>query len=236
MATRKAAAVTQAFDRAFRKDPAVTINRECADELLTTTRAVRKRLDLSRPVPRELILDCIRISQQAPTASNTQLWRWLVVTDPARKQALREIYRGVSSGFFADASAQAMSSGDGQTARVYESAGYLADHLHEVPALVIPCLVGRPPEGILAASASYYASIYPAVWSFCLAARARGLGTVLTTIHLLNERSAAELLGIPDDVTQLGILPVAYTIGDEFKPAARPPAETITSFDQWQLE
>lgn len=213
----------------------MTIHRDCADELLTTTRAVRKRLDLTRPVPRELILECIRISQQAPTASNTQHWRWLVVTDPAKKQALRDLYRGVSSGFFADAAAQAAASGQKQTARVYDSAGYLADHLHEVPALVIPCLVGRPPEEILAATASYYASIYPAVWSFCLAARARGLGTVLTTIHLLNEKSAADLLGIPDDVTQLGMLPVAYTIGDEFKPAARPPAESITSFDQWQL-
>jgi nitroreductase len=211
------------------------IDRECADELLTTTRAVRKRLDLGRPVPRELILECIRISQQAPTASNTQHWRWLVVTNPAKKLALCDLYRGVSLGFFADASRQAQASGERQTARVYESASYLADHLHEVPALVIPCLVGRPPEEILAATASYYASIYPAVWSFCLAARARGLGTVLTTIHLLNEKSAADLLGIPDDVTQLGIIPVAYTIGDEFKPAARPSAESITSFDQWQL-
>jgi len=205
------------------------------DELLTTTRAVRKRLDLTRPVPRELILDCIRISQQAPTASNTQHWRWLVVTDPAKKLALRDIYRGVSSSFFSDASRQAAAAGEGQTARVYESAGYLADHLHEVPALVIPCLVGRPPEGLFVAAASYYASIYPAVWSFCLAARARGLGTVLTTIHLMNEKPAAELLGIPDDVAQLGIIPVAFTIGDEFKPAARPPVESITSFDQWSL-
>jgi nitroreductase len=205
------------------------------DELLATTRAVRKRLDLTRPVPRELILDCIRISQQAPTASNTQHWRWLVVTDPVKKLALRDIYRGVSSSFFSDAAAQAASAGESQTARVYDSAGYLADHLHEVPALVIPCLVGRPPEGLFVAAASYYASIYPAVWRFCLAARARGLGTVLTTIHLMNEKQAAELLGIPDDVAQLGILPVAYTIGDEFKPAARPSAESITSFDQWQL-
>jgi nitroreductase len=213
----------------------MTIHRDCADELLTTTRAVRKRLDLSRPVPRERILECIRISQQAPTASNSQHWRWLVVTDPAKKRALRDIYCGVSSSFFADAGRQAAAEGESQTARVYESAGYLVDHLHEVPALVIPCLVGRPPEALFVAAASYYGSIYPAVWSFCLAARARGLGTVLTTIHLMNEKQAAELLGIPDDVAQLGMIPVAYTIGDEFKPAQRPPVETITSFDQWSL-
>jgi nitroreductase len=214
----------------------VTIDRQAADELLTTTRAVRKRLDLTRPVPRELILDCIRISQQAPTASNTQKWRWLVVTDPAKRQALAELYRGAMAGFFVSAGAQAMSSGDVQTARVYDSASYLADHLHEVPALVIPCLLERPPLDILAATASYFASIYPAVWSFSLAARARGLGSVLTTIHLLREREAAELLGIPEDVTQLAMLPVAYAIGDSFKPADRPPPESITSFDQWQLD
>ena len=214
----------------------MTINRECADELLTTTRAVRKRLDLSRPVPRELILECIRISQQSPTASNTQHWRWIVVTDPAKKQGLAEIYRGITTGIFAGAGDAARAAGEEQTARVYDSATYLADHMHEVPALVIPCLVGRPPEEILAAITSYYASIYPAVWSFCLAARARGLGTVLTTVHLLNEKAAADLLGIPDDVAQMGMIPVAYTIGDEFKPAQRPPVETITSFDQWSLD
>lgn len=213
----------------------MTIDRENADALLTTTRAVRKRLDFGRPVPRDLILDCIRISQQAPTASNTQHWRWLVVTDPATKQGLADIYRGVTAGIFAGAGDAARAAGEDQTARVYDSATYLADHMHEVPALVIPCLVGRPPEEILAAITSYYASIYPAVWSFCLAARARGLGTVLTTVHLLAEKAAADLLGIPDDVAQMAMIPVAYTIGDEFKPARRPPVETITSFDRWSL-
>lgn len=214
----------------------MTIDRQRADELLTTTRAVRKRLDLTRPVPREVILDCIRISQQAPTASNTQKWRWLIVTDAAKKQALAEIYRSVYAGFFADAVNQARDAGDAQTARVYDSASYLADHLHEAPALVIPCLAERPPLEILAATASYFASIYPAVWSFILALRARGLGSVLTTIHLLRERDAAALLGISEDVTQLALLPVAYTIGDAFKPADRPPPESITSFDSWQLD
>lgn len=213
----------------------MAIDRENADELLNTTRAVRKRLDLSRPVPRDLILDCIRISQQSPTASNTQHWRWIVVTDPAKRKGLADIYRSVTQGIFAGAGEAARAAGEAQTARVYDSATYLADHLHEVPALVIPCLVGRPPEEILAAITSYYASIYPAVWSFCLAARARGLGTALTTVHLLNEKAAADLLGIPDDVAQMGMIPVAYTIGDQFKPASRPPVESITSFDHWSL-
>jgi len=125
----------------------VTLHLDCADELLSTTRAVRKRLDLSRPVPREVILDCIRISQQAPTGSNSQGWRWLVITDPARKQALADLYRGTAADYFPKARARAQSQDLAQTARVYDSAQYLADHLHEVPAHVIPCISGRPPEG-----------------------------------------------------------------------------------------
>ena len=105
----------------------------------------------------------------------------------------------------------------------------------QIPNVGLNAVAGRPPEEFLAAITSYYASIYPAVWSFCLAARARGLGTALTTVHLLNEKGAAELLGIPNDVAQMGLIPVAYTIGDDFKPASRPPVETITSFDSWSL-
>lgn len=211
----------------------MAIHLDCADELLSTTRAVRKRLDLARPVPRQVILDCIRLAQQAPTGSNLQGWRWLVVTDPARRQALAELYREVASGYFAAARGKAAAAGQAQTARVYDSAQYLADHLHEVPVLVIPCLSGRPPEAGAGTAAGFFASIYPAVWSFSLALRARGLGTVLTTLHLFREHEAAQLLGIPDDVTQAALLPVAYTLGDTFRPAERPPPETITYFEAW---
>jgi nitroreductase len=212
----------------------LTIDLANADELLSTTRAVRKRLDLSRPVPREVILDCIRISQQAPTGSNAQTWRWLVVTDPAKKRALADIYRGVSKEYFVQAAERAKASGEAQTERVFDSANYLAEHMHEAPALVIPCLIGRPPEGSVAGSAGFFASIYPAVWSFNLALRARGLGAVLTTMHLIKEHDAAKVLGIPDNVTQAAIMPVGYTIGSEFKPANRPPPETVTYFEHWQ--
>jgi nitroreductase len=212
----------------------MTIDLASADELLTTTRAVRKRLDLTRPVPREVILDCIRIAQQAPNGSNQQHWRWLVVTDPAKRSALAELYRQVGGAYFVKARGKADAAGDGQTARVYDSAQYLADHLHEVPAHVIPCLLGRPPDGAGArAGGGFFASIYPAVWSFNLALRARGLGAVLTTLLLLREKETAEILGIPDDVTQAALLPVAYTLGDSFSPTKRPPPETITYWDQW---
>ena len=205
---------------------------DVADELLTTTRAVRKRLDLSRPVPRQVILDCIRVSQQAPTGSNTQGWRWIVVTDPQKRAALAELYRALAHSTFPPLREQAKASGQDQTTRVYDSASYLADHLHEVPALVIPCLLGRPADMVVS-QASFYASIYPAVWSFSLALRARGLGTALTTFHLAREKEAAAILGVPDDVSQAALLPVAYTIGETFKPARRPPVEDIVFFDSW---
>ena len=205
-----------------------------ADELLSTTRAVRKRLDFSRPVDRSVILDCIRLAQQAPTASNQQTWRWLVVTDPAKRRALGDLYRQCAGDYFMKAQGHAQTSGQDQTARVYDSAQYLIDHLHEAPALVIPCLLGRPPEGPgVAGVGAFFASIYPAVWSFSLALRARGLGSVMTTIHLVREAEAAKILGIPDNVTQTALLPVAYTLGDTFKPANRPPPETVTFWDQW---
>lgn len=205
------------------------------DRLLTTTRAVRKRLDLTRDVPREVILDCIRISQQAPTGSNMQGWRWLVVTDPAKKQALAELYAKAGGDYLRQGKEQAESSGHVQTARVLDSAYYLVEHLHEIPVHVIPCLKGSLPPGTPPAmAAGFFGSIYPAVWSFQLALRSRGLGTVLTTLHLAFADAAAELLGIPEGVTQCGLLPVAYTLGDDFKTAARRPPEHITYWDTWK--
>jgi len=207
------------------------------DKLLTTTRAVRKRLDLTREVPRDVILDCIRISQQAPTGSNMQGWRWLVVGDADKKRALAELYGKAGADYLEQGRKQAQESGHVQTARVLDSAVYLVEHLHEVPYLVIPCLKGALPPGTPSAmTAGFFGSIYPAVWSFQLALRSRGLGTVLTTLHLAHAEEAAKLLDIPEGVTQCGLLPVAYTIGDEFKPADRRPPEHITSWDSWQAQ
>ena len=202
------------------------------DRLLSTTRAVRRRLDLDRPVERETLLECIRLSQQAPTASNTQKWRWMVVMDAEKRKALGEIY-GRGKQFIAQARAQ-IDAGDAQTQRVYDSAEWLLDHIGDAPALVIPCLEGRLPEGAPnGMAASVYGSIYPAMWSFQLALRSRGLGSTLTTIHLFFEKEVADLLGMPEDVMQVALLPVAYTKGTDFKIAKRPPPEEITSFDTW---
>lgn len=204
------------------------MNTEVTDELLSTTRAVRKRLDLERPVEREVVLDCLRLAVQAPTGSNRQTWRWLVVTDADKKRRLAELYREGGEGYLR---AHSEAASDPQTKRVYESALYLVDTLPRVPVMVIPCILGKPPEGN---AAGFFGSIFPAVWSFQLALRSRGLGSTLTTLHLHREAEAAELLGIPDNVTQAGLLPVAYTIGTEFKPAKRPPVEEITYWDGWE--
>lgn len=199
------------------------------DLLLSTTRAVRKRLDLTRPVEREVVLECLRLGVQAPTASNSQIWRWVVVTDPEKRAALANLYRDAGSEYLRS---QANASDD-QTRRVFDSALYLADHLEEVPVHVIPCVQGRVEEMTNEEAAAFYGSIIPAAWSFMLALRSRGLGSVWTTLHLGREREAAHLLGIPEDVTQIALLPVAYTIGTDFKPARRPPVEEITYWNTW---
>ena len=200
------------------------------DALLSTTRAVRKRLDLDRPVPREVILQCLDLAVQAPTASNSQTWRWLVIDDADKRAALADIYRKGALPYLNAGLAAATD----QTARVRDSALWLAENLEKVPAMVIPCVEGRPPEGAPALMlGSLFGSIYPAVWSFQLALRARGLGSALTTLHLLHEKEAAELLGIPDSVMQVALLPVGYTRGTDFKPAARPPVSGITHWNTW---
>ncbi len=201
------------------------------DRLLSTTRSVRKRLDLDRPVEREIILDCIRLAQQAPTGSNSQGWRWIVVTDAAKRAAITDAYNEVGKAYLSMAASA--TSEDPQTARVYESALLLTDILAQVPVHVIPCIEGPVNLSSNGTAASAYGSIMPAAWSFLLALRARGLGSVWTTLHLFKEADVASLLGIPDNMTQVALFPVAYTKGTDFKPATRPPAESIAYFDTW---
>lgn len=205
-----------------------------ADRLLSTTRAVRKRLDFDRPVEKEIILDCLRVSQQAPTGSNQQTWRWVVVTEQETKNALAEWYRKGGGGYLAAARDSLGGDTPAQQRRVIDSAAYLAENLARVPVLAIPCIKGRFGEGVPpVVVAAQMGSIFPAVWSFQLALRARGLGSCLTSFHLAFEKEAGELLGIPDDVTQVALLPVAYTKGTDFKPADRPPPETIVHWERW---
>ena len=206
---------------------------ETVDRLLATTRAVRRRLDLARPVPREVILDCLRLAQQAPSGSNRQGWCFVVVTDARKRARLAELYRR-AFGPYLEVRRAETKPGDATRERLLASASHLAEHLAEVPVHVIPCIRARLPEKATnGLAAGIYGSIYPAVWSFQLALRSRGLGSVLTTLHLVHEREAAELLGIPDSVSQVGLVPVAYTTGGSFKPGPRQSLEQFVCWEAW---
>ena len=201
------------------------------DALLSTTRAVRKRLDLDREVPDDVLLECLQLAVQAPTGSNRQGWRWLVVRDAAKRAALADIYNRAGGEYLRSAASSAETGT--QTARVMDSATYLATNLARVPVMVIPMIIGRVDDGTNSA-VGLMGSIIPAMWSFQLALRSRGLGSCYTTIHLRLESEAAELLGIPDHMTQAGLLPVAYTKGTDFKPASRAPVAEITYLDSYK--
>lgn len=204
---------------------------DTVDRLLRTTRAVRKRLDLDTDVPDDVLLQCIRLSQQAPTGSNMQNWRWLIVRDVDTRKRLAEMYRAAGGEYLAAAEKTAS---EGQLKRVMSSANYLAQNLERVPVHVIPCAKGRlTADNSVGEWSGMMGSIYPAIWSFQLALRSRGLGSCLTTLHLGKEAEAAELLGIPEGVMQIALLPVAYTVGTDFKAADRPPVERIVHLDRW---
>jgi len=201
------------------------------DELLSTTRAVRKRLDLTRPVEREVLEECLHLAQQAPTASYSQSWHFVVVTDPQKRAGLSELWRRTAEPYL---QARVPEGTSGQMGRIRDAVVHLADHLHEVPVHVIPCVLGRTENAPVAMQAAVYGSIIPATWSFMLAARSRGLGTVFTTFHLVHEQEAADLLDIPyAEVMQVALVPVAYTVGTEFKPGRRRPLDTMVHWDRW---
>jgi nitroreductase len=206
------------------------------DELLTTTRSVRKRLDFERAVPRTLIEACLEIALQAPNGSNLQLWQWLVVEDRETVARIAGLYNEAVAEYArlyeADTSRLGASRAPGFE-RMTESVMHLAQNLHRAPALVIPCMVGRMEKLDVFQQASLWGSILPAVWSFMLALRSRGLGSAWTTVHLHREKEVAGLLGVPAHYTQAGLFPVAYTLGTDFKPAPRKPLADVLHWNRW---
>jgi nitroreductase len=204
------------------------------DQLLTTTRSVRKRLDLDKPVPLEVIRESLEVALQAPTGSNSQGWHWIVLTDPAKKKAVADLYAKSFSAYRAAGRKQYDDpSRDATQARVQSSADYLAERMADVPVLVIGAI--HAPGGELPAGnqAGFWGSLLPAAWSLQLALRARGLGSAWTTLHLAYEKETAELLGIPATVRQGVLLPVAYYTGETFKPAPRQPLDEVLHVDGW---
>ena len=224
------------------------MNLEAIDRLLTTTKAVRRRLDLTRPVPRAVVQECIELACYAPNASNAQEWQWVVVDDPELRAQVAEQYRAVTEPPVTQMLATKEQMGDEAGARISRSILWLAEHLREVPVIVIPCY------DIAAAEARYrtlipdpalrdqggvethemtpgmYASILPAVWNFQLALHSRGLGSVLTTAHQADQPAMAEILGIPITWHQTALLPVAYTTGGDF---TRSPRKPVTDVIVW---
>ena len=209
------------------------------DQLLSTTRAVRKRLDFERPVADDLVRECVSAAMQAPSGSNNMTMRFVVVRDAAKRAAIGriygecfEIYKTLPT--YAGVLEKDTQEEQAQQQRVTESALYLADHMGEAPALVIACTAGRA-DGLSAMrSASMMGNVLPGMWSFMLAARARGLGTAWTTVGLFKEQEIADVVGIPfDEVQQVCLTPLAHTIGTEFKPAMRPEPDTIIHWDSW---
>jgi nitroreductase len=207
------------------------------DEVLTTTRSVRKRLDFQKPVPREVLQECLELAIQAPTGGNQQAWQWVFVEDADKKKVLAEIYRTNFAEYRKQAPPE-YDEGDSraeQRDRVVSSATHLAEHMQDAPVLMVPCLEGSV-DFAMYGGASFWGSLLPAVWSFMLALRSRGLGSAWTTLHLLGdgERQAAELLSIPyDKYRQGGLFPIAYTRGTDFRPAKRLPVSQVMHFDSW---
>jgi len=209
-------------------------------DLLTTTRAVRKRLDLERPVPADLIRECVATALQAPSGSNNLTMQFVVVTDAEKRAAIGELYRQCYEiykgldGIYAGSITKPTDDENAQQGRVATSADYLGEHMGEAPVLVIACNHGRVDGAPAMAAASALGNVLPATWNFMLAARARGLGTAWTTLHLMKEQQVADVVGIPfDQVQQVCLTPLAYTIGTDFRPALRPDPDTIIHWDTW---
>jgi nitroreductase len=207
------------------------------DEVLTTTRAVRRRFDLQRPVERDVLEDCLRIAQQAPTGSNRQTTHFVVITDAELRSAIAVVYRRGAAQYrqenpglhrdFPDESQRAAAP------RIGAAAEFLMEHLHEVPVHVLVCVEGSVTDLALAPLAGQVGSVFPAIWSFMLAARSRGLGTCLTTVHLRLADEVAALVGLPDDLTQMALIPTGYTVGTDFRPASRRPLSDIVHWNHW---
>jgi nitroreductase len=206
------------------------------DELLTTTRSVRKRLDLTRDVPIDLVRECLEVALQAPSGSNKQDWHWMVITDENSRLMIGNYYRQAVASYLKSSGSAATLFADDQERnavqrRVGDSVAYLGEHMGEVPVLVIPCV--RAPRLSAGSQAGLWGSLLPAAWSYMLAARARGLGTAWTTLHLRYETEISELLGIPTDIRQGALIPTAYYTGDTFRPAPRQPLDDVLHINSW---
>ena len=204
------------------------LDRTTVDQLLTTTRAVRRRLDLTRTVPKDVIVECLHLATQAPTAGNAQTWRWVIVTDPRVRKQVADLYRSLNEPIV---DGQLAAARESRERRRLESVRYLIDHLHEVPVHTLAFILDESIESAPVPAAVLYGSIFPAIWSFQLALRSRGLGT--TPLYVADEASVAHAMNAPPSARLASLLPVAYYRGTEFKPASRRPLEDVLFWNRW---
>ena len=227
------------------KDEPKKIDLASVDHVMKTTRSVRLRLDLDRPVPRELIEQSIDVALQAPTGANSQDWRFVVVTDATLRAKLADLYRRGSDLYLNGKTglartgmsvARQYAEDDPRQQRmpaVVKSAVHLIENIQRVPVHIVPCIAGRFEKEDVFTQAAMWGSIIPATWSLMLALRARGVASAWTTFTLLHERETAELLGIPENYTQAALLPVAWLKGGDLHPAKRFPVGDVTFWDGW---
>ena len=221
------------------------IDLNSVDHVLNTTRSVRLRLDLERAVPRHLIDEALEIALQAPTGANTQTWRFLVVTEPSLKQGIADCYRRGAEKYMSDQTAMTRTGvavnrefaendlRQKQRTGVINSSVHLLENMHRVPAMIIPCIESRFESEDVFVQASMYGSILPATWSLMLALRARRIASAWTSLHLIYEKEVSDLLGIPEDVTQAALLPIAWLMGGDLKAAKRLPLDEVVYTDKW---
>jgi nitroreductase len=205
--------------------------RGTVDWVLGTTRTVRRRLDLERPVDLGVVRECLALALQAPTGGDLQGWRWIVITDPHVKSGVRDLYvDSLNEASGGRRPVEVVGSGD----RMLDGAWHLATHLEQVPVLVMACVRGTlTPNSTPAQAGTLYGSIYPAVWSLQMALRSRGLVSAMTTVHLERHAAMADLLGIPDGITQAALIPIAHLVGADLRPARRRPVSEVAYLDRW---
>jgi nitroreductase len=201
-------------------------------DIMYSSRAMRK-LD-TKEVPEDLLMKLVDAANQAPSGSNMQNGRWIIVRDPVVKQKLADMNRkGVEAyiGPMAGSGDSLPHQNADKRQRMVDAVLWQMEHMHELPALVIACMefgVKVTPE--IAAQGG--GSIWPGIQNLLLAARAVGLGAAPTTLGLIDREAVNETLNLPETMAAFCLIPVGYPLG-KFGPVTRKPVEEITRFDSW---
>ena len=199
-------------------------------EAMYTQRALRRLKP--DPVPDELVTRLIEAATKAPSGGDRQPWAFIVIRDPKAREQIGAWYLDAwnkTYGAVPEANRASMPAG---RKRVYKSAEHLALHLAEAPVLILVCARHALPPNLPHATSSHYGSVFPAVQNLLLAARGLGLGATLTTLHKAHDAELKQLLGIPEKVETVALIPIGYAVG-KYGPTKRRPVEEVTHIDRW---